>query len=159
MWRRVHYALDLTTWLVICFTLPFLFQPLLVLLAQATGQPPPTPAVNETNEWGASVVYAWLISSGLEFLKRQRWFTPVSEKTAWVTQRLLGIVTAAATALGIHWSFDVTTGVLTISGLLFGSITAAGFETLRQFVFQEILYRTSIKPYKRGKLDTVTNGG
>jgi hypothetical protein len=155
----VHQAFDLTTWFAICLAVPLLFRPVLVLLAQAAGAPPEaTPAVTETQEWGASVVYAWLISSGLEFLKRQKWFTPVSETTAWVFQRMLGLATAAATALGIHWSFDATQGVLTISGLLFGTISSAAFETLRQFVFQEVLYRTSIKTYRRGVM-TVGSGG
>lgn len=151
MTRRFTPALELSVLLAGAFLLPALLTPTLVALAQAAGATPPT-VTNETGEWGASVVYAWLASSGLEFLKRKPWFGVMSTKTTWGMQRAIGIALASATALGIHWNFDATAGTLMITGLYWEAIKQNAFEWLRQFVFQEIVYRTTIKNYLRGDL-------
>lgn len=109
---------------------------------------PSAPLPVPTDEWGSSVVWAFLSSSLLEFLKRRQ-LLGVSERLAWGTQRLLGIALAIATAAGIHASFDAATGVLTVTGLLWPSIWTAAGESLRQFVLQEATYRVAVKEYRK----------
>ena len=110
-----------------------------------------TVAGRETSEWGSSVVWAFLSTSLLEHLKRKEWFPLLNEWTTWRVQRVLGVLIAGATALGIHVSFqwDASTGhaLVDITGLMFTSIFAAAGEWLRQFVFNEVIYRTAIKTY------------
>ena len=118
------------------------------VLAQATGvmtggAPKPT----DTNEWGSSVVFAFLSSTALEWIKRNRMLTIFSERTAFLAQRFVGIALAIGTGAGIHASFEGATGVLTVSGLLWPSVWDAGRESLRQWVFQELTYRTAVKDY------------
>jgi hypothetical protein len=101
-----------------------------------------------TSEWGSSVVWAFLSSSFLEYLKRNQKFAMLSERTTFWTQRALGVGLAVATAAGVHASFDAQAGVLTLSGLLWPSVWDGISESLRQFVHQEVLYRAAIKNYK-----------
>ena len=125
------------------------------LLAQAaavvTGGPPATTGAQETSEWGSAAIWAFLSTSALEWLKRNAWFTAVSDKTTWWTQRILGIVLAGATAVGIHFSFEwgAVPGDATIhlTGLTLASIAGAGGEALRQFCFNEMVYRAVVKNY------------
>jgi hypothetical protein len=105
------------------------------------------PAPNGTNEWGSSVVWAFLSSTFLEWIKRNRSISILSERSAWIAQRLIGIALAFGAAAGIHASFDGAAGVLTVSGLLWPDVASALGETVRQWVFQEISYRTAVKPY------------
>lgn len=98
-----------------------------------------------------TVVWAFVSSSVLEWLKRKSWFTLISERTAWGAQRVIGILVAIAGAIGVSWSFDGAAGVLTVTGLQIASMTTLAGEALRQWVVQEVLYRTSIRPYRPGE--------
>lgn len=99
-------------------------------------------------EWQSGVVWAFLSSSFLEWLKRNRRITFISDRLAWGAQRLLGVVLAFGTAAGIQMSFDATAGVLTVTGLIWPSIFAALQDSLRQFVMQEVTYRVAVKNYR-----------
>lgn len=101
-----------------------------------------------TSEWGSSVVWAFLSSSFLEWLKRNPRFGLISERMAFWTQRGIGVVLAVATAAGVHASFDAQAGTLTMTGLLWPSVWDGIAESLRQWVNQEVLYRMAIKDYK-----------
>lgn len=133
-----------------CFVVWFVFVLLLmsgpVLLAQAaevaTGAPVP-PAT--TNEWGGSLVWAFFSSSGLEWLKRHEKISLISQETGYWVQRILGVVVAAAAALGVHYTYDPTAGALTITGLTAVGVWTMVSETLRTWVMQEITYRVAVK--------------
>ena len=99
-------------------------------------------------EWHSGIVWAFLSSSFLEWLKRNRRITFISDRLAWGAQRLLGVLLAVGTAAGIQMSFDATAGVLTVSGLIWPSIFAAVQDSIRQFVMQEITYRVAVKNYR-----------
>lgn len=145
-----------TVWAVALLGLVAVAGPLLV--AQVTGQPaaPPTagqlpvpaPALHTSSSEGfASIVWAFFSSSALEWIKRHQGITAFTEQTTKFAQRSVGVLLSAATALGIHMSFEATTGVLTISGLLLPSLWQLGTESIRQFAIQEMTYRMAIKPY------------
>jgi hypothetical protein len=132
-----------------------LFVPTLWAQAQAGDLATATPPGSPTDEWGASVVWAFISSSALEWLKRNQKLTAFSERTAWGIQRGVGWALALAAALGVHASFTYTPdGTLTavFTGLVWSSAWEAGKETLRQWVFQEITYRTAVKNYRRGEM-------
>lgn len=63
--------------------------------------------------------------------------------------RWMSALIAIVVSLGIHATFDRTTGVLTITGLFAGSIFDHIGEALRQWVFQQLIYRTAIQPNQR----------
>lgn len=123
-----------------------------VLMAQALpGGAAPFSAGGEptVNEWGGSLIWAFFSSSALEWLKRHPSLTLISERTAFGVQRVMGILLATATAIGVHWTYDSTAGVLTITGLLLPSMWQMGSEAIRQFVLQELTYRVGIKHYRK----------
>ena len=134
-------------WLIVLFA-GVLIGPTLMAQAINAGDLPASGAA-DTQEWGFSVVWAFLTSSFLEWLKRHPQIALVSERTAFGVQRGLGVLMSIATALGIHVAFDATAGVLTITGLLLPSIWQLGTESLRQWVFSELIYRTAVKNYRR----------
>jgi hypothetical protein len=115
-----------------------------IVIAQATDAAAPLNHP-DTAEWSSVVVWAWLSSSFMEWVKKHRTIAIISDQTAWGAQRLLAIVLASATSLGIHISFEPAMGVLTVTGLLWPSVMTGVWETTRQFVLQEIMYRASIK--------------
>jgi hypothetical protein len=118
-------------------------------VADATGAPLPTPDPGGANEWGGALVWAFFSSSALEWLKRNAMLSAFSERTAWGVQRLVGILLSLAAALGVHSAFDPTAGVFTVTGLVIPSMWTIGTESLRQFVLQEITYRTAVKNYRK----------
>lgn len=122
-------------------------------VANAVGAPALPPATPDgANEWGGALVWAFFSSSALEWLKRNAMLSAFSERTAWGVQRLIGILLSLAAALGVHTAFDPTAGVFTVTGLVIPSIWTIGTESLRQFVLQEITYRTAVKHYRKDGL-------
>lgn len=140
----------LCAWLLVLFV-GVLLGPTLMAQAVAPIATEPS-ATTETQEWGFSVVWAFLGSSFLEWIKRHPSLSVISERTAWGVQRGIGVLLAIATALGVHVAFDPQAGVLTITGLLLPSMWQLGTESLRQFVFTEVTYRVAVKNYRRGEL-------
>lgn len=135
------------------FLLLCMFSPaLLAQVAPALSETPsPVPAVAETQELSVSLVFAFLASSALEWLKRKSWFPVITERTTWLVQRVTGVVVAIATATGINWTFTPDTGQLVITGLLWSSMSAALWDVTRQAVFQEMAYRGFVRPYRPGE--------
>ena|SRR3990167_1199411 len=134
------------------------------LLAQAgeavksvAGVPPTGPT--DSSEGLSAVVWAFMSASFLEWLKRNRTITVISDRSSRLAQRAIGILLAIGASAGVHASFEPTVGVLTVTGLVWSSIGNAGFDALRQWVFQEVLYRTSIKHYSVENASSVSVGG
>lgn len=142
--------LQVIGWFLVLFMV-VLFGPTVMAQAVATLPTEPT-AAKETQEWGFSVVWAFLGSSFLEWIKRHPSLSVISERTAWGMQRLIGVLLAVATALGVHVAFDSQAGVLTVTGLMLPSMWQLGTESLRQFVFTEVTYRLAVKNYRRGDM-------
>ena len=117
------------------------------LLAQATSAVtvPTLDAIPTANEWGGSIVWAFFSTSGLEWIKRKPWLALISDRTATGVQRLVGILLAFATAIGVHWTYDPTAGRLVIEGLTLAMIG----EATRQFVLNELTYRLAVKHYRK----------
>jgi hypothetical protein len=120
------------------------------LLAQATSQAlgqAATPT-GPVSEWGNTAIWAFLSTSGLEWLKRHPSINFISERTAFWVQRSIGAILAIAAAGGVHASFDAATGTLAVTGLIWSSISEAFGDCLRQFVANEFVYRVAVKDYK-----------
>jgi hypothetical protein len=86
-----------------------------------------------------------LVVYGLELLKNASWFPWINRSSDAVNRIVAGIL-AVATALGIHTKFDPQHGTLLITGLTLASVAHFGFDWLRSFVFQEMIYKGVIKP-------------
>lgn len=112
----------------------FLFAQGLAAAAEGTVLEP-----GPTNEWGASVVWAYLSSVFLQQWKGSG-VPGFSDQHTAMAKKAVAWLMALASAAGIHASFDAASGVLTITGLLWSSVLDAGGETLRQYVFQQIAY-------------------
>ena len=92
------------------------------------------------NVLGWHVVIAAAISFVFEWLKKARWFpwiTRSSDGLNW----LVGIVLAALAAAGIQLAFNPDEGTLIVSGLSLASLTAFFAEWVRQWIFQQIVFK------------------
>lgn len=83
----------------------------------------------------------------LETLKNARWFPWVNDFQLWRV-RLLSMVTALATSVGISFSYDASIGQLVVTGLTFGAVLQLLFQAAVQFKVQETVYRAAIKPHQ-----------
>lgn len=86
---------------------------------------------------GAVAVYA------IEWAKRTPLLSWVHADTKALNRALSGLLAVVA-AVGIGWSYDSATGTLVVNGLTWGAIVATGWEAVKQFVLQQILFDTTI---------------
>lgn len=82
---------------------------------------------------GAVIVYV------IEWLKANPRFSwlRAEQKTL---QRVVSAVLAAVAAVGINWTYDATHGTLVITGLTSTAILLTGWEWLKQFVVQQLIF-------------------
>ena len=86
-----------------------------------------------------------LVVYGIELMKKTSWL-PWITRTSDNVNRTVSTLLAAATALGIHSTFDASRGTLVITGLTMASLLHFGLDWLRSFVFQQMIYKGVIKP-------------
>lgn len=143
MWRRdllssLTFALGLLTLMIAPALLHML--PLAAQVSDVIASPTPQP--NPLSPVLVSAFTAFWSSVGLEWLKKQGWFTILSTDTTWLMQRVIGVVVALFAAGGLHWTYDAAIGTLTVTGLKDFSWDAAF-----QWSVQEYFYRGTVKPY------------
>lgn len=83
----------------------------------------------------------------LEMLKNAKWFPWLDAVNIWRV-RMMSMMTAVATSVGINVSFDPTVGHLIITGLTLTTIAQLLFQSSVQFKIQETIYRAAIKPHQ-----------
>jgi len=136
--------------LLTCAALAVLLMTLLcgpTLYAQVAAVAPalvPDPSAGpSTTPITASLFSGFWSTIALQWLKKRAWFTVLSEDSTWLIQRSIGILVSFAAATGLHWSYDATVGVLTITGL-----KEFSWDATWQWSVQEFFYRTTVKPYQ-----------
>jgi len=81
----------------------------------------------------------------INWLKASPYFPWITkEKVALV--RVLSVLGAALTSVGIAWVWDPAAHSLTITGLSLAAIGAFGYAALKSFVMNEVLYNATRKP-------------
>jgi hypothetical protein len=124
---------------------------LLILVGQAIlfAQGAAANAVPVSNTGLDALVSQAVISAGaayaFEGLKKAGWFTWVTPQTSGKVMKLIGAGVAFATALGIHYSFDPTAGIFTITGLTFATAKDHAYDWLRAWILQQSFYDQVIK--------------
>jgi hypothetical protein len=93
-------------------------------------------------ELGTSALVAYVVSAGLERLKASSWFPFMTAQTAGLN-RIVSIIVAAGSVAGINVVYAA--GTLTVTGLTLTGIVGALVEIGRQWVIQQIIYRTAIE--------------
>lgn len=143
------------TFALILFIGPTLYAQAVSAL-QGGGEAATSTAVSGIEEGWAVLIWGFLSTTGLEWIKRKPWLNAIlSEQTTWKAQRIIGVLVACASALGIHFAFDATTGTLTITGLVVGSILEFGKDVLRQFIVQEMSYKVMYRGPDRPAVDAL----
>lgn len=90
-----------------------------------------------------------LMSSVVPFLLEKgktKWWFPFTQKVAPVLNRVTPLIIAFVTAVGISVSFDPSTGVLSVMGLVPDQIMRAAFLAIVGFVTNQASYHGFVKP-------------
>jgi hypothetical protein len=97
------------------------------------------------NETVMSFVWAYAGAALLQWWKKNPRLALMTEDASKWARRRVAIITSILAAIGVHASFDAATGILTISGLLLPGIWQALGDAVRQFTFQQFIYRSAIE--------------
>lgn len=97
---------------------------------------PAATAVDTSQMISSQLAGAALLAYLLQWIKSTKLLPWVSEHTKGINYALTGVMSLVA-AVGIHYQFDSTSGVLTISGLHTSSVLHGLWEWLKQWAFQQ----------------------
>lgn len=126
----------------IAFALLMLGGPIVFAQGAALAGTPLEPG--QANESVMSFVWAYAGAAVLQWWKRNpRLVGMTDDATKWAKRRI-AIVTAVLAAIGVHASFDAAAGILTVTGLAFPSLWTAVGDAIRQFTFQQFIYKSAI---------------
>jgi hypothetical protein len=118
-----------------------------------------TQAVPALNDGGAAVLTQLTASAMvvwiLQQLKKAKTIPWVSVETDKLN-RWLAVLGAALASIGIHYTFDHTAGVLTITGLTLTGILTGTWHWFQSYVVQEALYRATV--YKSPQVENQAGG-
>ena len=122
-----------------------LFGPsLLAQVAEVVTTPPQVPDAS-ANEWGGTILWGYFASQGMEWLKRAETVTLITPRTTAWAQRGMSLVLAMAAAIGVHYTYDSSTGVLMVTGLTLTGMWTMLTETIRQWVVMQLTYKAAVK--------------
>lgn len=90
-------------------------------------------------------VFAFITSWAIEWWKSNPKLSGISHDTQIWVQRLIAVLVATGTSLGIGYQFDPVAGTLLLTGITWSGIGIGIWEAVKQFFFQEYMYRTAFK--------------
>lgn len=88
-----------------------------------------------------------LVVYTLQALKKAAWMPWLTDRTH-TLNRLVSALGAALTAVGIHLSFDSTTGTFMATGLTLTALGHGLWEWINQFALNQLLFDGVIMPKK-----------
>lgn len=92
----------------------------------------------------STLTAGYINASLIEWLKHQPWF-PLANVDASKLNRAFAVFMSVLTAIGIHHTFDVSSGVLTITGLTPANMLHGIWAVAQQFAFQQGAYKMMVK--------------
>ncbi len=122
-----------------------LFGPQLLAQVAAVATTPPQVPDASANEWGGTLLWGYFASQGMEWLKHAESFSLITPRTTVWAQRGMSIVLAIAAAVGVHYTYDSTNGVLMVTGLTMTGLWTMFTETVRQWVVMQLTYKAAVK--------------
>lgn len=92
----------------------------------------------------AQVVMAWLVAQIIQWAKKITALPWITDKTDDVA-RIISVVLAFFSSLGIAFTFDKEAGTLIVTGLSVSGALAVLWAWLQQIVLQHVIYRGALK--------------
>lgn len=97
------------------------------------------------DELQSQLTLALLVPFILQWLKRSSWFPVLTMETSKLNAIVASII-AVAGGVGIAFTYNAQSGVLTVTGLTLASIWNALQHSILQFMMQHTVYRVAIAP-------------
>lgn len=79
----------------------------------------------------------------LQHLKSSKYFPWLTAETQKLN-RIIAVVAAGLTSIGVHYSFDHTTGVLMITGLTVASLWQGLCNWVTSFISQQVIFKATV---------------
>ncbi len=89
------------------------------------------------------VVLSAIAAQLMEFAKRSPWVPWITQHSKWVNT-LTASLLAAFTAAGMHFNYESTAGVITITGVTLISVLHFLWEWVQSFVFQHLIFKAAV---------------
>ena len=105
--------------------------------------PPVTMEPAEILSTQLAVAYA--TSTAIKWLKYQSWF-PLMQQEAAVLNRIFAALVAFIAGVGIHYTFDATSGTMVITGLTVSGIFHGLWAWFEQFAIQQGVFKVIVQP-------------
>ena len=105
------------------------------------------------NELQSQITLALIVPYILQWLKSRSWF-PILTMAGGKMNAIVAAAVAIAGGVGIAFTFNDQTGILTVSGLTWTSIWPGLQHAVMQFMMQHAAYRTLIAPATPGALQS-----
>lgn len=80
----------------------------------------------------------------LEWLKKQSWFTWLTEESTKRVKKAFALVFAVLSVAGIGYVYNLEAGTLTITGLTLTGILTALLEVVKQYIMQKLVYKVAL---------------
>lgn len=100
------------------------------------------------NPLATQVTVSAIVVAFIQWLKSRDWFPWIQNEAA-TANRIAAVLLAALTAIGIHmtWSHGDVPGsyMISVTGLTLVGIGMGLYAIIKSFVFQELIYRTTVK--------------
>jgi hypothetical protein len=100
-----------------------------------------------TPELAAHATSALAVVYAIEFLKTKVPWLPITADTKKIN-RVLSLILAALTTVGITWHYEPDAGRLIVENLTTANLWMAGGHLLQQFLLQQVAYDKLIAPAK-----------
>lgn len=97
---------------------------------------------------GSQIALAYAFSSLMKLLKYWKHFPLMQKEAAWLNRGFAAIMALAAT-IGIHYTYDAVTGVMTITGLTAVGILTGLWQWFVQFALQQGAFKLIVQPEER----------
>ena len=92
----------------------------------------------------SQIVVAWVVTQAVQWAKRASGLPWISAKTD-TLNKIVGIVLAFFSSLGIIFTFDPQAGTLLVTGLTLTTLLTGIWTWVQQVVLQQIIYRGAVK--------------
>jgi len=104
-----------------------------------------------------TITAASMVVAVIQWLKETKLVPFISHNTA-ALNRCLGWFAALVSSVGLHYTYDASTGTLVLTGLTAGALAASAWATVQSYAAQWLIYKGIVKGPAQVKLATEAAG-
>lgn len=107
------------------------------------------------NQLSAQVVVSAVVVYLLQLAKKSQLIPWMTAETGTIN-RVVAVLAALCSSLGIHFSFNAAAGTLVIAGLSLAAVGGFAWHWLTAFVSQQLIFQTAVQPKQLSAAELAT---